>query len=203
MQIFPSPCSTSRTISSQLTSSGHGVLNHHAAVGAFVLAALEHLVVGHVVFVRGNLAHHEQQTSSQGAHDDEQSDDQTQQRGGVVERVVRGGLRAVRTGVTIVAEASRCVLVIIISAVTVASAEVAVAHGALEGTAIDRRHRHGVHTVRVLQGMRGHRVELVHAAHLDVEHSLVPVGASAARITNLDALRRVLLVEQTDFGHNF
>ena len=100
MQIFPSPCSTSRTISSRLTSSNSSDLNHHAAVGAFVFAALEHLVVGHVVFVRSNLAHHEEQTSGQGAHYDEQSDDQTQQCGGVVEGVVRGGFRAVRAGVT-------------------------------------------------------------------------------------------------------
>lgn len=104
---------------------------------------------------------------------------------------------------TIVAEASCGMLVVIVSAMTVATTEVAVAHRALEWTAIDRRHRHRVHTVRVLQGTCGHRIELVQAGHLNVEHSLIAVGASAASITHLNALGRVLLVQQTDFGHNF
>ena len=55
--------------------------------------------MGHVVLVSGDLAHHEEQAGGQGAHDDEQRDDQAQQRRRVVERVVRGGLGAVRAGV--------------------------------------------------------------------------------------------------------
>lgn len=94
-------------------------------------------------------------------------------------------------------------LVVVIRTVAVAAAEMAVAHWALEWTAINGRHRHSVHTVRVLQGTRGDGVQLVHTGHLDVEHSLVAVGAAATRVTQLDALCGVFLIEQTYFGHDF
>ena len=58
------------------STSWDSVLNHHTAVGALVFSSFEHLVVGHVVLVRRDLAHHEEQTGGQGAHYDEQRDDQ-------------------------------------------------------------------------------------------------------------------------------
>jgi hypothetical protein len=67
---------------------------HHHAVGTLLLA-LQHLVVRHVLLVRGDLTDHEQQARCEGAHNDEQRDDQPQQRGGVVQGLLAGLLGAV------------------------------------------------------------------------------------------------------------
>lgn len=81
---------------------------------------------------------------------------------------------------------------------TVAAAEVSVADWTLQRAAVDGRHRDCVHTVRVLQRMRGHGVQLVCAAHLDVELSLYASGAEGAEVAELDALGDVLHVQRRD-----
>ena len=84
---------------------------------------------------------------------------------------------------TLVAEASRALFVVVIGAVAVAAAQVSVGDGALQGAPVHRGHSDGVDAVGVLQGVGGHRVELVSTAQLDVEPTLdgavAAVGACA------------------------
>ena len=99
-----------------------------------------------------------------------------------------------------VAVASCSTLVVVIPTMPVATTQLSVCHGALQGAAIHAGHGHRVAAVLGLICVRGHRVQLVGAGHVNCELTLLGVPAVVTKRSNGETSGGVFVVQQRNFS---